>query len=50
MIARLRHRSIRSVTVISDADRWRILGSAVAQIPANGLLAAKLRKKYGLAI
>ena len=36
-----------SVTVISDADRWRILGCTVAQIPASGLLAAKARKKYG---
>ena len=36
-----------SVTVISDADRWHILGSAVAQILASGLLAAKLREKYG---
>ena len=36
-----------SVTVISDADRWRILGCTVAQIPASGLLAEKARKKYG---
>lgn len=36
-----------SVTVITDADRWRILGVTVAQIPASGPLAAKSRKKYG---
>ena len=36
-----------SVTVMCDADRWRILGCSVAQIPASGLLAAKARKKYG---
>jgi len=36
-----------SVTVITDADRWRVLGFTVAQIPASGHLAAKSRKKYG---
>jgi len=36
-----------SITVISDADRWRVLGLTVAQIPASGLLAAKSREKYG---
>lgn len=36
-----------SVTVITDADRWRIIGVTVAQIPASGHIAAKSRKKYG---
>jgi len=36
-----------SVTVIADADRWRVVGFSVAQIPASGHLAAKSRKKYG---
>lgn len=36
-----------SVTVICDADRWRILGFEVSRIPASGHLAEKSRKKYG---
>ena len=36
-----------SVSVITDADRWRVMGFEVARIPASGLLAAKSRKKYG---
>jgi len=36
-----------SVTVIADADRWRIIGSTVSQIPASGHIAEKSRKKYG---
>lgn len=36
-----------SVTVIADADRWRIMGVSVAQIPASGLIAKKSREKYG---
>jgi len=36
-----------SLTVITDSDRWRILGIAVSQIPASGLLAKKSREKYG---
>jgi len=36
-----------SVTLFTDADRWRIMGSAVSIIPASGLLAEKSRKKYG---
>lgn len=36
-----------SVAVITDADRWRVLGFEVSRIPASGLLAEKSRKKYG---
>jgi len=36
-----------SVTVVADADRWKILGVIVARIPASGHLAEKSRKKYG---
>ena len=36
-----------SITVISDAERYRILGFRVSRIPANGLLAEKSREKYG---
>lgn len=36
-----------SVSVICDADRWRILGFEVSRIPASGHLAEKSRKKYG---
>lgn len=36
-----------SVTVVSDSDRWRVLGFRVSQIPASGLIAQKSREKYG---
>lgn len=36
-----------AVMLITDSDRWRILGYTVSRIPANGLLAEKSRKKYG---
>ena len=36
-----------SVTVVADPERWFIAGFSVAQIPANGHLAAVSRKKYG---
>lgn len=36
-----------SVMLITDTDRWRMLGFIVSRIPANGHLAAKSRKKYG---
>lgn len=36
-----------SVTIVSDSDRWRILGFTVSEIPASGHIAAKSKKKYG---
>lgn len=36
-----------SVAIISDSDRWRLLGFAVSRIPASGHLAEKSREKYG---
>ena len=36
-----------SVMLITDTDRWRMLGCIVSRIPASGYLAEKSRKKYG---
>ena len=36
-----------SVFLVSDTDRWEMLGVIVSRIPASGYLAEKSRKKYG---
>ena len=36
-----------SVLLVSDTDRWQMLGCIVSRIPASGYLAEKSRKKYG---
>lgn len=36
-----------SVFLVSDTDRWQMLGCIVSRIPASGYLAEKSRKKYG---
>lgn len=37
-----------SVTLISDADRYRMLGACVSRIPTSGKIAQKAREKYGI--
>ncbi len=37
-----------SVTLMTDSDRYRMLGFCVSRIPTSGTIAQKAREKYGL--